>query len=460
MNDTYDLDINKYNETELLEFLNITDTNNLSESSITISIEKMKSKLDSSSVIDSITDNSLHMFLNNARLKLIKYISNSNTIVNSQPISDRNTTVTNSLSGANHDIITNPPIPVSNVYNYKFPAGVVNPLERRTITRVISIDSRFRKNYTTSMSSNFTWALTDTQYKVISLKLVSAELPLLWYMISNKDNSNTFKISLFNITLVPDNSYDIVIPGGNYSAGQMTLAINHALINTGGARYIYFDISAITTKSVFRLKTAQDNINNMWPADPSIDIADPVSVNYSPDFYYTIHFNEYIRDHCNTEAHYKSLDYNMRPSLGKMLGFTRPTCTASLQDEIIDNTTQIPSVTYYASIISEQSYGSDRSYYVFIAVDDYNNNNIIDSVISASHINLFLGTNILGRIGINEGLNSVIVNTPSDRIFKQRDYMGPVSLNNFGIKILDKFGGVIDLNNNDISLALELTILY
>jgi len=150
----------------------------------------------------------------------------------------------------------------------------------------------------------------------------------------------------------------------------------------------------------------------------------------------------------------------MRPSLGKMLGFTRPTRTASLQDEIIDNTTQIPSVTYYASIISEQSYGSDRSYYVFIAVDDYNNNNIIDSVISASHINLYLGTNILGRIGITEGLNSVMVNTPSDRIFKQRDYMGPVSLNNFGIKILDKFGAVIDLNNNDISLALELTILY
>jgi len=314
MNDTYDLDINKYNETELLEFLNITDTDNLSESSITIGIEKMKSKLDSSSDIASnnaITNNSLHMFLKNAQVKLINYISNSKTVVNSQPISERSTTVTNSLSGGNHDIITNPPIPVSNVYNYKFPAGIVNPIERRTITKVISIDSRFRKNYTTSMSSNFTWSLTDTQYKVISLKLVSVELPLLWYMISNKNNSNTFKISLFNITGVADNSYDIVIPGGNYSAGQMTLAINHALINTSGARYIYFDISAITTKSVFRLKTAQDNINNMWPADPSIDIANPLSPFYSPDFYYTLNFNEYIRDHCNTEAHYKSLDYHI-----------------------------------------------------------------------------------------------------------------------------------------------------
>jgi hypothetical protein len=63
-------------------------------------------------------------------------------------------------------------------------------------------------------------------------------------------------------------------------------------------------------------------------------------------------------------------------------------------------------------------------------------------------------------VSINESFSTVVYNTSNDRIFKQRDYMGPVNLNKFRIKILDKYGNVIDMNNNDISLSLEVTELY
>ena len=71
-----------------------------------------------------------------------------------------------------------------------------------------------------------------------------------------------------------------------------------------------------------------------------------------------------------------------------------------------------------------------------------------------------IGDNILGRISIDESFSTVLYHKLFDPIFKQRDYMGPVNLNKFRIKILDKYGNVIDMNNNDISLSLEITILY
>ena len=53
-----------------------------------------------------------------------------------------------------------------------------------------------------------------------------------------------------------------------------------------------------------------------------------------------------------------------------------------------------------------------------------------------------------------------MLHTASDKIFKQRDYLGPVNLNKFRIKLLDKYGNVLDLNNNDFSMSIEMTQLY
>ena len=43
---------------------------------------------------------------------------------------------------------------------------------------------------------------------------------------------------------------------------------------------------------------------------------------------------------------------------------------------------------------------------------------------------------------------------------KTRIYNGPVTLKKMHIRILDKFGNVIDLNNMDFSFTLELELLY
>ena len=48
----------------------------------------------------------------------------------------------------------------------------------------------------------------------------------------------------------------------------------------------------------------------------------------------------------------------------------------------------------------------------------------------------------------------------SDKIFRQRDYLGPVTIRKLNIRLLNRFGDPIDINNNDFSMALELKVLY
>ena len=66
----------------------------------------------------------------------------------------------------------------------------------------------------------------------------------------------------------------------------------------------------------------------------------------------------------------------------------------------------------------------------------------------------------MARITVNSGFNTIVIDNASDRIFKEREYFGPVRLEKFNIRILDKFGDIVDFNYNDFSLVLELQILY
>ena len=57
------------------------------------------------------------------------------------------------------------------------------------------------------------------------------------------------------------------------------------------------------------------------------------------------------------------------------------------------------------------------------------------------------------------GKLSLIV-TEDNPLTKIRRYTGPINISKLHIKILDKFGNIIDLNNMDYSITLELEILY
>ena len=61
---------------------------------------------------------------------------------------------------------------------------------------------------------------------------------------------------------------------------------------------------------------------------------------------------------------------------------------------------------------------------------------------------------------INGKLSLVVEQNLSDSLVKTRIYNGPVNLKKINVKLIDKFGEIIDLNHMDFSFTLEIEILY
>lgn len=456
-NGNYDLNIDNYNEEELCRLIkysgHIDDlTPEYLQEHIERLIDTSKKKYDDPDTIDSLI-----YFLTNVNEKLLSYIT-IRPPVQYKPTNYDIIQSQNQLQGGNHDVTTNKIIPVVNVNEYRFPTGVINPIERKTVTKVISIDSEFREDYSNTSSSNFIWNLPNTEHKVVSIKLISLELPVIWYSISAKNKSNTFTIKTVNVTGLPNTVHTIVLPDGNYTPTEFATSLTNYMLNIGnGLQYLICQVNSITGKTIIRAR------NKL--VDTGDDIYDNTQVYYSPNFYFIVDFGENIINKCDVTKDFVIKSYTNNDSkyrqysLGSFLGFSKRYYTVKRTDVYVDTISALGIITYEAYLQSEASYGNGYINYVFVSIDDFNKNYITESIIASTGDNS-IGDNILGRVSINESFSTVVYNTSNDRIFKQRDYMGPVNLNKFRIKILDKYGNVIDMNNNDISLSLEVTELY
>ena len=74
------------------------------------------------------------------------------------------------------------------------PPGYLNPVNIRTIMQGITIDSRFRKDYFNTSSSNFSVELPSIQRKVVSLRVAAIELPMSYYALSLAQGNSYFII--------------------------------------------------------------------------------------------------------------------------------------------------------------------------------------------------------------------------------------------------------------------------
>ena len=62
-------------------------------------------------------------------------------------------------------------------YNYTYPSeyyhGILNPLNKRVITKCVSVDTRFRDNYQTTDPTDFVITLPSKLHKVVSMQLAA-----------------------------------------------------------------------------------------------------------------------------------------------------------------------------------------------------------------------------------------------------------------------------------------------
>ena len=102
----------------------------------------------------------------------------------------------------------------------------LNPIERKTIFKMVSIDSQFREDPNNTSATNFTMNLSEGIDNVISMKLYSVQIPYTWYTINSTFGSNFFFIK-GNSPGINNGDHDIKIEidSGTYSPERFVTTI-------------------------------------------------------------------------------------------------------------------------------------------------------------------------------------------------------------------------------------------
>ena len=346
---------------------------------------------------------------------------------------------------SNHFVPHKPPIPILNKSN-------MNPTERKTVKRNLNIDTLFRKNYYKTDSTHFLYTLPEPINNVVSMKITSVEIPYVWYTFSAANQSNEFTIHIYNYvdpilmsqnaTLTPQTFSQVFqIPEGNYGSAELITAMNNYFSNLAGVfSYFYFDVEDTSSKCIIRLKTFLE----------SSSAYDELVKNSGPDFYFEVDFRIQSDP---TRPIYKNA--------GWMLGFKHPLYKVVYDISGIHNYIYLNNgkQNYRYYLMGESSYGNSMFNYFFIDVDDFHKNYSTNMHLSST-VDSYIGNTIMGRVQVISGFNTILTNTSNDFVFKTREYFGPIKLEKLAIRIINRFGDVMNINGNDYSMLLEIEQLY
>jgi hypothetical protein len=96
--------------------------------------------------------------------------------------------------------------------------------------------------------------------------------------------------------------------------------------------------------------------------------------------------------------------------------------------------------------------------YIYLAVDDFNNNS------NTLFVNAFnqnaLTHDVLARISLRGNYFSTLIDKDLNILTEPRKYFGPVDIQKLRIRLYDEFGRILDMNKSNISFCLVFTLLY
>jgi hypothetical protein len=300
---------------------------------------------------------------------------------------------------------------VMNSYPNLVAPGRLNAIKRVTQFLNLNLNTCFRNNYYSSNPCDFQYMLPVEMKHVVSMRLASIEIPNSWYVFSSEQKNNRFSIEVNNNGV--KTVFEVVVPDGNYDSDTLQYYLNHEYFFLSGALndlvYIEFNIDPYSFKSSFK---------SLWPLP-------------SP-FYFSISFYQ---------SGLSGPAQNVMSSLGWIMGYR----LANYKNVV-------------AIITSEGLFDAGGDRYIYISIDDYQRNRNTMNIVCFEDSTM--DQNIIAKIPMTNGKLSLTIDDNSSPLVKNRRYNGPVNIRNMHIRVLDRFGEVINLNNMDFSFTLELEILY
>jgi len=419
-----ELNIDNYSISDMEIFFRLNSTTKYSANDIELREYKIRQQLLTSEHIDKKVKRDLIEFLNKVKSALINIkcppTSSSSSSFFPQPNKPLDPTPnfpTNiqypPSNVRENDIQKRNNVPFVYTQNSDYLPGILNPIQTRTLTRCISIDTRFREFLYTTQSSDFALNIPNKIQKVVSIQLNTIEFtPGALYNISESLQNNYLNIHIYTNTNEEYN-HCFIIPDGKYTNDKLIFILNQLSLEKTNTKFNFLK----------------------WQIDPYnsnrtiLSTTDNNKIIQSISFDFTLNIDG-LSDKNTTDYFCK---------LGRILGFTKRKYSG---EKMYTSETAINTNIAFS--------------YLFLAVDDFQNN------YSPSFISIFqkisMPNSVLARIQLNE--NNFVSNTEISFISEPRKYFGPIDITKLQIKLLDAYGRIIDMNGSDYSFCLLLHIIY
>jgi len=401
-----DFNLKNYQKTELQDMFELPSDYN--QELVDIQEKKLRDNIVNNQTIHENIKNKTLLFLKEAKQLLLTDLANFyNTRFDLKP--------TPIDTDNNHDVQERKPTPFLNSFPSEFFPGIINPLKKRVSTQNLNIDTRFRENYYGSPATNYHLNLPIKMSSVMTMQLSAFEMPTTFYNVS-KQYGNNFMTLTVTTTTTSTTSAVLTIQDGNYTYDTITSYLNSILTNLGNPfDSLIFVINIMNTSGsgqmVVGVKTT----------------IDPTTIQFSLNFQ---------ADKNGKEDKSTPLPLKLGWTLGFRNGF------------YINNSTYV----------SEGVVDLLGPRYIYLVVDDYNNN--VNNNFYSAFTSSILNNNILARISMNANFFDILGQNNLSLITTPREYYGPVDIQKMNIQLLDEYGRVLDINNMDYSFCLTFKSVY
>jgi hypothetical protein len=430
-----DLDIHNYTIKDIERFFRFKSNAKYTEEDIELREYEIREQLLKSGHIDKRFKRDLISFLETAKQWLIlvkcKDAEKQKTptlIPKNYKLDPLNTPLSREPPVRTDELIQRPNKQFVYSNNSDFFPGTLNPLDTRILTKYVNIDTRFRDNFTTETSSDFTIHLPVKLNKVVSMQLSSLEFPITFNNTSADLGNNYFYLQV-NYTDLSQTAVSaenvFIIPDGNYTSIDFISVMNSLLAPTT----ITGSLQNPTSPFSYIQFTLNITVNGSGTGK--------VTIASTAGFPGTLHS---IAMDFTKDIHMQKDLSPISSKIGWNLGFIKSTYRGAL--------------SYTADTVVEAS----TIRYIYLAIDDYQNssNNNFVSIFSKSILN----PNIFARISMKGAYFTLIMENDFTIVSEPRKYFGPVDIQKLRIRIYDDHGRILNMNNSNYSFCLDFKMLY
>ena len=406
---SFDFNVENYTLNDLERYLNLDDVYGYDEEDINNKVNEFNKKI--SNITDTALKNKLTNFIGKVKDKLLNVDQKLNNIDDLNPKTPKN----NIISAGSTYIIDNSKNKnkktssnVQQVYVTDVAKGNIQSIKRKTTTTTFVINSLFRHEKSSS-STDYIYYLPYQLNNVSSMELIGIDLPQTIYLFSETNRSNTIYIKEYS-GADPSSHIEglVTLTPGNYKTTGTTPNLP----------------TTLTTEMNTQLGTGARFTVTINPINNKTTISNS-----------TYNFDMYII--------YPGTHKLINETMGWILGFRSPIYKNQL------------------SYTSEAIFNITPTTYLYIEINDFNSQQRASQVLGLFN-DSYLDNNLLGKLDYTRETDYTSYNyLPLRGNYihgGKREYFGPVHLQKLYIRLLDKYGSVVDLNGLDFDITLELKI--